>query len=140
MTLFDTAGMERHMSTIPHTYFRGALVLLMVYSIDESETFDSMDSWLSNARSARAAAGEEPIIIVLVGNKLDLSDRNVNPARAKELADYYEIPSDLIFEISAKDDTNVKELFDTVATKIKPDTTVPQHNKPTSHSNKQKCC
>ena len=140
--MFDTAGMERHMSTIPHTYFRGAKMLIVVYSIDETETFDSLDSWLGNANSARTAAGEEPIVIVLVGNKIDLADtsRNVPQTRAIALADSYEIPSDLVFEISAKDNINVQEMFNTIATKIKPDTTQSSVNKPTPAPKGTKCC
>lgn len=141
MTMFDTAGMERHMSTIPHTYFRGARMLVVVYSIDDTESFDSLDSWLGNASSARSAAGEEPLVIVLVGNKLDLAEdnRNVSEARARQLAELFDIPSDLIFEISAKDNTNVQKMFNTIATKIKPDTSEPEKTKPSTAS-KKGCC
>ncbi len=140
MTMYDTAGMERHMSTIPHTYFRGAKMLIVVYSIDETETFDSLDSWLGNASSARTVAGEEPLVLVLVGNKVDLAEsgRHVSQARAKALAESYEIPSDLIFEISAKENINVQSMFDTIATKIKPDTTQPKTTSATPKGSK--CC
>ena len=140
MTLFDTAGMERHMSTIPHTYFRGAKMLLVVYSIDDTETFDSIDSWLDNASSARVAAGEDRPIIALVGNKLDLdSSRAVYQSRANELADLYEIPSDLIFEVSAKENTNVQGLFDAIATKMKPDI-VQSRVSPAENPSRKKLC
>lgn len=138
--MFDTAGMERHMSTIPHTYFRGARMLVVVYSIDDTESFDSLDSWLGNASSARSAAGEEPLVIVLVGNKLDLAEtsRNVSEARARQLAQLFDIPSDLIFEISAKENINVQKMFDTIATKIKPDTSEPEKSQPPAP--KKGCC
>ena len=118
-------------------------MLVVVYSIDETDSFDSLDSWLGNAKSARAAAGEDPIVIVLVGNKVDLaeSSRNVSQARARELADYYEIPSDLVFEISAKDNIKVQEMFNTIASKIKPDTSEPgKDKKPAPSSTNKKCC
>ena len=139
--MFDTAGMERHMSTIPHTYFREAKLLLIVYSIDETESFDSLDSWLGNASSARTAAGEEPLIVALVGNKIDLPKREVTEARAKELAELYEIPSDLIFEVSALDDTNIQTMFDVVATKIQPAAkkSTEKATKPPSNRSKSMC-
>jgi small GTP-binding protein len=119
MTLFDTAGMERHMGTIPHTYFHSAKALLLVYSMDDEETFDSLASWIENAMSARSSSSSEELLIGLVGNKLDLEKR-VDGMRAKQLAEWNEIPSDMIFEISALEETNLQGMFDAVALKIKP--------------------
>ena len=143
MTLFDTAGMERHMSTIPHTYFRSAKVLLLVYSIDEVETFDSLTSWVQNAISARISSGQEEVLTGLVGNKLDLaeSDRSVTVERAKQFAELNEIKPDMIFEVSAKNNTNLQEMFDAIALKIHPYAAAATSNaKKSDTSPKKKCC
>lgn len=141
MTLFDTAGMERHMSTIPHTYFRSAKVLLLVYSIDEVETFDSLTSWVQNAMSARISSGQEEVLTGLVGNKLDLeSDRSVTVERAKQFAELNEIKPDMIFEVSAKDNTNLQGMFDAIALKIHPYAAATSNAKKSDISPKKKCC
>jgi GTPase SAR1 family protein len=59
-------------------------------------------------REARLYINEDTPV-VLVGNKLDLADKRVvSSDEAKDLAEKEEI---LYFETSAKDGTNVEELF-----------------------------
>lgn len=133
--------MERHMSTIPHTYFRSAKVLLLVYSIDEVETFDSLESWVQNAISARLSSGQDEIYTALVGNKLDLeSARSVTVERAKQFAELNEISPDMIFEVSAMDNTNLQEMFDAIALKIHPHVASTSNAKKSDVSPKKKCC
>ena len=87
MTVYDTAGIERHMSTIPQTYFRWSKVIMLVYSIDDSDTFDSLTNWADNAISARAGRAQSEIVTVLVGNKVDLDDeRKVSKTRAQQVS------------------------------------------------------
>ena len=87
MTVYDTAGIERHMSTIPQTYFRWSKVIMLVYSIDDSDTFDSLTNWADNAISARAGRSQSEIITVLVGNKVDLdNERKVSKTRAQQVS------------------------------------------------------
>lgn len=138
MTMYDTAGIERHMSTIPQTYFRWSKVIMLVYSIDDSDTFDSLTNWADNAISARAGRAQSDVITVLVGNKLDLDDdRKVSKARAQQYAENNDIDQDMVFEVSVKDGTGVQEMLDKIALKIKPDT---RSNKPKERTGKNKCC
>ena len=118
MTLFDTAGIERHMSTIPPTYFRWSKVVMLVYSIDDSDTFDSLTGWSENAISARVG-GET--LFVLVGNKLDLaSERKVQKSRAVTYASNIDIDSDMVFEVSALSGEGMEHMFNTIAAKMGP--------------------
>ncbi len=120
MTLYDTAGIERHMSTIPQTYFRSSRVTLLVYSIDDSDTFDSLTNWADNAMCG-GIGGPSEAITVLVGNKLDLeSNRAVSVARAQQYAENNDIELDMIFEVSAKTGDGVVEMFNKIALKMKP--------------------
>lgn len=120
MTLWDTAGIERHMSTIPPTYFRSAKGVILMYSISDEETFESLTNWVDNTVSAMGI-GNQDLIKVLVGNKLDLSsDRQVDLERARVFAQGYEIDDKFIMEISAKDGTGVQELFELLAKEINP--------------------
>lgn len=116
--------MERHMSTIPHTYFRSARVLMLVYCIDDAESFDSLNSWLENAESAYMSSGQgSETLVVLVGNKLDLEsegERVVESKRAHSFAELHGIDKDLIFEVSAKENTNMDDMFNRIALKVHP--------------------
>ena len=112
------------MSTIPHTYFRSARVLMLVYCIDDAESFDSLSSWLENAESAYMSSGQgSKTLVVLVGNKLDLDEegeRAVESKRAHSFAELHSIDTDLVFEVSAKEDTNMNDMFDKIALKVHP--------------------
>lgn len=120
MTLYDTAGIERHMSTIPQTYFRWSKVTMLVYSIDDSDTFDSLTNWADNAVCSSVGSPMETLT-VLVGNKVDQGDyRAVDKSRAQQYAENNDIDSSMVFEVSAKDGTCVKEMFDNIALKMKP--------------------
>jgi len=134
--MYDTAGIERHMSTIPQTYFRWSKVIVLVYSIDDSDTFDSLTNWADNAVSARA--GQSDVITVLVGNKLDLDDeRKVSQSRAQQYAENNDINPEMVFEVSAKDGTGVPEMLNKIALQIKPEA---RTNKPVEQTKKGKCC
>ena len=121
ISLYDTAGIERHMSTIPQTYFRWSKVTMLVYSIDDEDTFDSLANWADNAVCSSAGSPLDSIT-VLVGNKLDLADesRAVSDTRAKQYAENNDIDPDMIFEVSALSGAGVDEMFNKIAMKMKP--------------------
>ena len=119
------------MSTIPQTYFRWSKVTMLVYSIDDEDTFDSLTNWADNAICSAAGSPLETIT-VLVGNKLDLADesRAVSRSRAQQYADNNDIEADMIFEVSAKDGTGVDEMFDKIALKMRPSPKAPPPPRP----------
>ena len=93
---------------------------MLVYSIDDSDSFDSLTNWADNAICSAAGSPMETVT-VLVGNKSDLDDtRAVSASRAQQYAENNDIDLDMIFEVSAKDGTGVNEMFDKIALKIKP--------------------
>ena len=94
---------------------------MLVYSIDDADTFNSLTNWADNAVGARAGRSQSDIITVLVGNKLDLEDdRQVTGGRAKQYAENNDISEDMIFEVSAMDGTGVQDMFDKIASKVRP--------------------
>ena len=118
MTLFDTAGIERHMSTIPPTYFRWSKVVMLIYSIDDSDTFDSLTGWSENAISARFGGDT---LYALIGNKLDLaSERKVDKTRAITYASNLDIDTDMVFEVSALTGDGVEHMFNAIAARMTP--------------------
>lgn len=116
MTLFDTAGMERYTSTIPPTYFRNAKIILLVYSITDTDSISELPSWIENYSEVRLGDAMANTIPVLVGNKADLEkNRDVLITRAKETARQCFIPEENVFELSASTGEGFDELFDTLA-------------------------
>ena len=108
LQLWDTAGQERFRSLIP-SYIRDSTVAVVVYDITSHDTFKQVDKWVEDVRQERG----NDVIIMLVGNKTDLTDkREVSPevgeAKAKEL-------NIMFIETSAKAGYNIKTLFRRVA-------------------------
>ncbi|KAF9009778.1 ras-domain-containing protein [Hymenopellis radicata] len=96
LQLWDTAGQERFRSLIP-SYIRDSSVAIVVFDIT------------NDVRSERG----NDVIIVLVGNKADLSDkRQVTLEEATAKATQLDI---LFMETSAKAGHNVKSLFKKIA-------------------------
>ncbi|KAI9012175.1 ras family-domain-containing protein [Phycomyces nitens] len=108
LQLWDTAGQERFRSLIP-SYIRDSSVAVIVYDITSRESFTNTTKWIDDVRAERGAE----VIIVLVGNKSDLSEKREvsvedGEKRAKELGV-------LFIETSAKLGHNVKTLFKKIA-------------------------
>ena len=70
LSLWDTAGQETYKS-ITRSYFRGASGALLVFDISKRSTFESVTSWLHDLKQI----AEEGIVVILVGNKLDLANQ-----------------------------------------------------------------
>ncbi|ELU36556.1 ryh1 [Rhizoctonia solani AG-1 IA] len=103
LQLWDTAGQERFRSLIP-SYIRDSSVAIVVYDITSESA-----KWIDDVRSERGT----DVIIVLVGNKADLSDkRQVTMEEATQRANELNI---MFMETSAKAGHNVKTLFKKIA-------------------------
>lgn len=70
LQLWDTAGQERFRSLIP-SYIRDSSVAVVVYDITNRQSFVNTTKWVDDVRAERG----NDVIIVLVGNKTDLSDK-----------------------------------------------------------------
>jgi small GTP-binding protein len=116
MKLFDTAGMERHCSTIPPTYFREARAVIMMYSLDSVETLTNLISWMDGITYHRIGDSVDQLKIVLVGNKSDLVDKiDVQDCQVREIADVRGIPQDLVYKMSVLTGEGFDEMFDSLA-------------------------
>lgn len=108
LQLWDTAGQERFRSLIP-SYIRDSSVAVVVYDITSQKSFQQTRKWVDDVRGERG----NDVIIVLVGNKTDLSEKREvkaedGEAEAKRLGC-------LFVETSAKVGHNVKVLFKRIA-------------------------
>jgi len=106
--LWDTAGQERFRSLIP-SYIRDSSVAIVVFDITNRQSFMSTSKWIDDVRSERG----NDVIIVLVGNKADLSDkRQVTLEEATAKSTQLNV---MFMETSAKAGHNVKSLFKKIA-------------------------
>ncbi|KOS22094.1 Ras-related protein Rab-2A [Escovopsis weberi] len=68
LSLWDTAGQETYKS-VTRSYFRGASGALLVFDLSRRATFQHVTDWLNDLRQI----AEPDIVVVLVGNKADLT-------------------------------------------------------------------
>ncbi|XP_055828417.1 ras-related protein RABA6a-like [Solanum dulcamara] len=110
--IWDTAGQERFRA-ITSSYYRGALGALLVYDITRRTTFENLRTWLHELREY----GDSDMVIVLVGNKSDLSNsaREVNIEDGQSLA---QLEGLSFLETSAMENLNVEEAFLQMINKI----------------------
>ncbi|KAF9274920.1 Ras- protein Rab-11A [Mortierella alpina] len=102
--LWDTGGIERYRA-VTLEYHRGAAAALLVYDITKRATFENVNRWLKEFRDR----AKEKAVIILVGNKSDLSDQR---AVSTDEATRFAVMNSLsFFETSALDSSNVKLLF-----------------------------
>ncbi|CAG7829642.1 unnamed protein product [Allacma fusca] len=93
-------------------HLRKKHAVLMVYSVADAETFDSMECWNEITKEH----GPEDAIRIIVGNKCDLEEcREVPRIRGEELGERLGIP---FFETSAKEGKNVETVFRCIITKL----------------------
>lgn len=80
---WDTAGQEKY-KAIASAYYKNAQGAIIVYDITRRETFDNVDSWLSELRQF----GDPNITLMILGNKTDLvANRQVLTDEGRKLAE-----------------------------------------------------
>ena len=110
LNIWDTSGQEKYRS-VTKLFVQGAKVIILVYSIDNKESFDILDFWHKSI--LEISEGEENIVLAIVGNKSDkFEDAVITEEEGKKYAD----GKKAIFKlVSAKDDPKgISSLFDTL--------------------------
>lgn len=104
LQIWDTAGQERF-RTITTTYYKGAQAIIIVFDVTDKDSFDHLKNWIADIEKY----AKEGIMKILVGNKCDLKEkRMISEEQAREFSRKYNIE---YFETSAKDSSNIQELF-----------------------------
>lgn len=107
LQLWDTAGQERF-RTITTAYYRGAMGIILVYDVTDERTFANVKQWFKTVNDH----ANDDAQLLLVGNKSDMDTRVVSYEQGEALAQELGLP---FIESSAKDDSNVNEIFFTLA-------------------------
>lgn len=112
--IWDTAGQERFHALAP-MYYRNAIAAIVVYDVTSKSSFERAKFWVDELR----LRGNANAVIALVGNKTDLVESPINKEVPTDEAKRYAEGFDLLFlETSAKDGSNVKEVFEEIGKKI----------------------
>ena len=141
-TIWDTAGQEKFHSLMP-MYYRGAHVAILVFDLSKPHTLASLGSWVEELQLNSPSS---TLAVAICGNKADLDSKEEEDERKEEknddrilidttstaatattrttplLTDAGQQLANslgaLYMEVSAKDSTNVHELFRLIGTKI----------------------
>uniref|UniRef100_A0AAY5F1F1 RAB7A, member RAS oncogene family n=1 Tax=Electrophorus electricus TaxID=8005 RepID=A0AAY5F1F1_ELEEL len=112
MQIWDTAGQERFQS-LGVAFYRGADCCVLVYDVTAPNTFKTLDSWRDEFLIQASPRDPENFPFVVLGNKIDLENRQVTTKRAQAWCQSKNnIP---YFETSAKEAINVDQAFQTIA-------------------------
>eukprot|EP01113_Clastostelium_recurvatum_P038001 TRINITY_DN561_c0_g1_i1.p1 TRINITY_DN561_c0_g1~~TRINITY_DN561_c0_g1_i1.p1 ORF type:complete len:220 (-),score=23.30 TRINITY_DN561_c0_g1_i1:328-888(-) len=66
VNFFDTAGQERFRS-LGTTYYRHAMLAILVYDITDQKTFKELQTWMDDLKMS----GPSSSVILIIGNKAD---------------------------------------------------------------------
>ena len=102
--VFDTAGQERYKS-ISNSTIRLADGFLLVFSVDNRNSFKLINQWLTTISSSCDISQK---VVFLVGNKIDIKERVVSN---EEAVTYAKTKNLSYYETSAKSGFGVKDTF-----------------------------
>ena len=108
LQVWDLAG-QTSFQRVRVQYLFGTDFAIVVFDLTRKDTLDCVKEWVKDVKQ-----GAPDVLLYLVGNKSDLKeDRVVKPAEAEKLGKRLKMLG--YTETSAKDGSNVKELFQTIS-------------------------
>ena len=138
--IYDTTGEERFRS-LSFNLIKFTEGVILMYDITNKSSFKSISEWIESAREHKG----ENYPIIIIGNKIDLEEkRKITTEEGENLAKKYGLD---FFEISNKEDINIKEAIFTLFKKvliyieqkdIKGNSSILSSDN--SSSNKKSCC
>ena len=101
LQIWDSAGQEKFRSLIPN-YIRGSSLIFLIFDVAKKESFQHLNEWI------KFITDIENGNIVIIGNKIDLKEREVTKEEAEKFCkdvkyEYY--------EVSAKEGTNINNVL-----------------------------
>ncbi|CAH8533627.1 unnamed protein product [Schistosoma margrebowiei] len=139
LDILDTAGQEEY-SAMRDQYMRTGEGFLCVFAVNNSKSYDDINQYREQIKRVKDA-DEVPMVrkltklfsipFVVVGNKVDLTNRSVCTEEAKSLAHSYNIP---YVETSAKTRQGVEDAFHKLVREIRKSVSDLKIVKPTIYS------
>ena len=93
-------------------FFKDTLAIIIVFDLTNRDSFEGLLEWINDTEKFGGPNAD----VYLVGTKWDkVEKREVHSDEAQRLADEYNL---MYFEVSAKDNIHIKELFFNVSSKV----------------------
>ena len=109
MEIWDTAGQERFRS-LTSTFINHSNGIFIVFDLGYKKSFENLEYWLEQIENATIE--QKNCIKILIGNKFDLEEKEVNDDIIKEFAEKNNLK---YLATSAKDGKNVISMFKIMA-------------------------
>ena len=106
--VWDTAGQDTFRTIVP-LYFRDAVCAVLVFSLTDSDSFDSLEEWVKLFYKTTP----DNVPIVVAANKSDMDDLVINVEDARKWADNH---NSTLFITSAVTGQGIPQLFEYCAT------------------------
>ncbi|XP_069489272.1 ras-related protein Rab-7b [Ambystoma mexicanum] len=107
LQIWDMGGQDRFQPMVT-SFYKGSDACILTFDVTDEESFECLDYWRKTfLESLRVPLDGFPVL--LLGNKIDLKDRQVSKERALS---WCEERKATYFEVSAKDDVNVEQAFE----------------------------
>ncbi len=100
---------------LPEMYYRRSQGLIAVYDVTRNESFEQVPYWIETAK----LLGHPEAPIMLVGNKCDSTELLRKEVRYETARDFTDEHNYSLFEVSAKDGTNVEMALMSLVTRIR---------------------
>lgn len=110
LQIWDTAGQEKY-ATYTNCVYRGADAIIVVYSVDNMESFACLDSWFETIENLVPELSKS--CLCLVGSKADLD--GVPVIKYEEGLKYANKKGINFFQCSALKNYNINTIFTTLA-------------------------
>ena len=135
--IWDTSGQYFYKSLI-NEYSKNTDIVLICYDVGDRDTFNNVINYYNNIKDYNI----DRKLIYIIGNKIDLDYNEVSIYELEELAEKLKVN---YFQISAKENINIDELFieicnnflNSTIKKIKNDSIILTDTE--QHSNKKNC-
>lgn len=146
LSIWDTAGQEVYRNLTP-MYYRDAQMALIVFSVNDKISFDAVKEWANQVKSS-----SPEVIMLICGNKNDISDRAVSYDDGLKIAEDLELP---YIETSAENGNGIDNAFELLVDKYLNKTSLhaknqlkrvntvdidTEENQQESKNKKKKCC
>jgi Ras-related protein Rab-18 len=107
LTIWDTAGQERF-RTLTSSYYRGSHGIILVFDVNERDTFTNLQHWIEELELYSTT---QHAVKLLVGNKIDLQQREVS---VEEATNFARKQAMMYIEASAKTREGIRQSFEEV--------------------------